>query len=1067
VENPGTARFCAACGNPLEPPEGMPLEVRKTVTVLFCDVTGSTTLGERQDPEQIRRVLARYFQVARDVLHRHGGTVEKFMGDAVMAVFGVPVLHEDDALRALRAAAELRDAIDGLNEELEQVYGIRIAVRIGVNSGEVIAGDTLRGHSFAAGDAINVAQRLESEAEAGEILIGNATCRLARDAIRAEPLGPLTLKGKEEAVEAHRLVEVLPGVLSHTRRFDSPMVGRGRELHSLVDAFERAAAERSCHLFTVLGAAGVGKSRLVREALAQLGDRARLLVGTCLPYGEGITFWPALEVVKQGTGIEDGDSAEDVLAKIRTALGDDDSAALAAERVAALVGLEETGGTAEQGFWGFRKLIEALARERPTVLVFDDVNWGEPHFLDLIEYLGDWVRDEPLLVVCLARPELLDLRPVWGGGKRNATSILLAPLSADESRELLGNLLAADATEDVVARIQRSAEGNPLFVEEMVSMLIDGGYLDGDGDAAAPDLETVPVPASIQVLLASRLDQLSTGERRAIERGAVEGSVFHSGAVEALADDELRGQVEECLAALVRKELIAPHRASFAGVDGFRFRHVLIREAAYEAVPKRLRADLHERYAAWLDDVAGERLPELDEVLGYHLEQAYRHRLEVLRADDHGRAVALRAATRLASAGRRALGKGDAPAAVKLLERASELLSADPPSRLGVLPELGVALATNGELGRAEELLSEAAEAARRTGDRGTALRATIERANVRLISDPGSATEIFAEIEASLPLLEELDDDRTLAAAWTLIGVRQGIWLGRFEYAEHALGRALDYAVRAGDRRQQAEILRNLALAATWGPRTVRESIVRCREILALAAGDRLIEAYALRCIAVLEARLGDFDDARAEIGQARAIFDDIGVSGYVQISLAFAVAEIELLAGNEHVSERELREALETLDRIGERGYRSSVAAFLAEALYRQDRLAEAEEIAIHAVEEAAPDDIWTQASARATRAKVLARGGDAAAESLAREAVDILRQTDGHDLRGEALLALAEVFELEGRPADALEAATAGLCLFEPEGNAVSADRARRFADRAASAITVAEGPAGRSS
>ena len=598
-------------------------------------------------------------------------------------------------------------------------------------------------------------------------------------------------------------------------------------------------------------------------------------------------------------------------------------------------------------------------------------------------------------------------------------------------------------------------------------MLIDGGYLGADGDGAAAGLDELPMPASIQVLLASRLDQLSSGERRAIERAAVEGAVFHSGAVEALADEELRGQVEECLGALVRKELIAPYRASFAGVDGFRFRHVLIREAAYEAVPKQIRADLHERYAAWLEEMAGDRLPELEEVLGYHLEQAHRYRLEVLRIDDHGRAVALRAGTRLASAGRRALAKGDAPAAVNLLERATELLAADPSSRLGILPDLGVALSANGELGRAEEVLSEAAEAARVTGDRGTALRVTIERANVRLISDPTSAAEIFSEIETSLPVLEELDDDRTLAAAWTLIGLRKGIWLGQFAYAEQMLGRALDYALRSGDRRQQAEILRYLAFAAAWGPRSVPDSIARCQEIVELAAGDRLIEAYALRCIAVLEARVGDFDKARADILRAREIFEYVGVAGHIQVALAFASAEVELLAGNDSDSERELRAALEVLDRMGERGYRSSIAAFLAEALYRQDRLTEAEEIALHAEEQAAPDDIYTHASARATRAKVLARGGNAAAESLAREAIDILRDTDGRNLRGEALLALAEVYELEGRPADTLAAATEGLTFFEPEVNAVSAARARRLADRAASAITVEEGRAGRPS
>jgi class 3 adenylate cyclase/tetratricopeptide (TPR) repeat protein len=1043
----------------------MPLETRKTVTVLFCDVTGSTGLGERQDPEQVRRVMSRYFEVSREVLQRHGGTVEKFMGDAVMAVFGVPVLHEDDALRALRAAAELRDGIDELNDDLERTYGVRIAVRIGVNSGEVIAGDTLRGHSFAAGDAVNVAQRLEAAAEAGEILIGEMTYALARDAIRAEATGPLQLKGREEPVTAFRLLEVMPGLPGHVRRFDSPMIGRERELQVLADAFVRTVAERSCHLFTVLGAAGVGKSRLVREAVAEVGDRARLLVGTCLPYGEGITFWPVLEVVKQGTGIDDEDSSEEAIAKIEAALVGDESARVAAERVAALVGLEESGETAEQGFWGFRKLIEALARKQPTIVVFDDVNTGEPHFLDLVEYLAERTRDVPLLIVCMARPELLEARRAWAGGMRNATTIFLEPLSRNESRTLLDNLLAVDVDEDLMTRIQRSAEGNPLFVEEMVSMIIDGGYLGGDGNGARGALDRLPVPPSIQVLLASRLDQLSGGERQAIERAAVEGAVFHSGAVEALADEDLRDEVEACLDALVRKELIGPYRASFAGVDGFRFRHVLIREAAYEAVPKQIRAELHERYAAWLEEVAGERLPELEEVLGYHLEQAYRYRLDVLRADEHGRALALRAGVRLASAGRRALTRGDAPGAVNHLERATELLAVDPPARLAALPELGVALAANGELARAEYVLSAAVEDSRAGGDRGITLRATIERANVRLISDPGSAAEIFAEIEQSLPVLEELDDDRTLAAAWTLIGIRKGIWLGHFEYAEETLERALEYAHRSGDRRQQAEILRNLAFAAAWGPRSGPDSIVRCREIVDLGGGDRLIEAYALRCVAVLEARLGDFDQARRDIARTREIFDDVGVGGHVRVSLEFAVAEVELLAGNDHESERELREALDVLDRMGERGHRSSVAAFLAEALYRQDRLSEAEDMARHAEEEAAPDDIFTHASARATRAKVLARGADGTAEALARDAVDILRGTDGRNLRGEALLALAEVYELENRLADALEVASESLTFFEPQVNAISADRARRLVERAA--VRVEEDPTDRSS
>src|SRR5713226_1745702 len=319
-ENPVRARFCLACGTPLDAERPIAIEVRKTVTALFCDVTDSTSLGERHDPEQVRRIMTRFYERARDVIERHGGTVEKFIGDAVMAVFGIPLVHEDDALRALRAAVELRSAIAELNVEFDRQFGISIDVRIGVNSGEVIAGDSAGGQSFVAGDAVNVAQRLEAAAEPGEILIGDSTYRLARDAIRAEPVGQLAVKGKDDAVVAHRLLSVLRGALSHTRRFDSPMVGRERELTAIEEAFVRSVREQSCHLFTVLGPAGVGKSRLVSEALHAIGPRASVLRGTCSPYGEGITFWPALEVVKQATGIAEDDSYDQAVAKIEAAL---------------------------------------------------------------------------------------------------------------------------------------------------------------------------------------------------------------------------------------------------------------------------------------------------------------------------------------------------------------------------------------------------------------------------------------------------------------------------------------------------------------------------------------------------------------------------------------------------------------------------------------------------------------------------------------------------------------------------------------------------------------------------
>ena len=831
------------------------------------------------------------------------------------------------------------------------------------------------------------------------------------------------------------------------------MVGRRRELQAVEDAFARAAAERSCHLFTVLGAAGVGKSRLVREALARIGDRARVLVGTCLPYGEGITFWPALEVVKQGTGIVDGDSPEEALRKIQATLGDDEAAPLAAERVAALVGLEESGETAEQGFWAFRKLAEALAREQPTVIVFDDVNSGEPRFLELVEHLAELVHDAPLLIVCMARPDLLDLRPTWGGGKRNATSIFLEPLSADESRELLSNLLASGLSDEATAKVQASAEGNPLFVEEMVSMLIDGGYLSADGGP----LDELPVPASIQVLLASRLDQLSGGERRVIERAAIEGTVFHSGSIEALADDELRGEVDECLASLVRKELIGPYRASFAGVDGFRFRHVLIREAAYESLPKGLRAEMHEGYAAWLEEVAGDRLPELEEVLGYHLEQAHRYRLEVLKEDEHGRAVALRAGTRLASAGRRALAKGDAPAAVNLLDRALALLEDQPELRLGPALDLGIALGEAGELARADAVLGKALIEARERGDRRVELTAVVGRAGIALLSDPERVGSLVGDVEAALPELVEIGDDRALAIGWRIIGQVQGSWIGLFALAEEAYERALVHARAAKDPREEANVLRELTFAAVWGPRPVAEAMARCTEILDEAAGDPLIEAGTLRSLSWLEARRGRFDEARELVRRASALFRDVGASGLSRLSMAFAAADIELLAGDYAAAERVVRPWLTELEQMGERGYRSSLVAWLALAVYEQGRLEEAERLTIEAQESASTTDIWTQSIAFGTRAKVLAaRGEGEQAEELARRGVALVESSDSLDLRGAALADLAEVLltlgseEWRSRAEEAAE-------LFERKGN-VAAGRASRRRRRACGYATL---------
>jgi predicted ATPase/class 3 adenylate cyclase len=1052
-ENPEGTRACHACGIPLA---SAPVAARKTVTVLFCDVMASTSLGEQQDPEQLRRIMSRYFEEARIALERHGGRVEKFIGDAVMAVFGVPVMHEDDALRALRAAVEVRKALVRLNDDLERTLGVRVHIRTGVSTGEVVVGDPNGTDSFVFGSTVTVAQRLEAAAGPAEILIGEETYRLARDAISVEAVEPLELKGKQGRVRAYRLLDVVPGALPHVPRLDSPLVGRGRELELLRNAVAHIINDRTCQLFTVLGAAGVGKSRLVAEALTETEPRARMLSASCLPYGDGITFWPILELVKDAAGIADDDPSDVARAKISAQLEGEQDAERAAERIAVLIGLGEDQAPSEEGFWAARKFFVALAHRQPLVVLLDDLHWAEPTLLDLIDYIADWAREASILLVCMARPELLDERSNWGGGKLNATTILLEPLSERESMHLIENLLGrATLPAGVRARILDATEGNPLFVEEMLSMLIDDGFLRRQNGGWVPvgDLSRVPVPTSIKVLLASRLDRLDIDERHVMERAAIEGKTFHRSAVEALSPDEVRESVGGRLLALVRKDLIRPQRAAIAGEEEFGFRHVLIREAAYESLSKAARAELHERFAGWLEALAGERAAEYEELLGYHLEQAFRYSAELSRVDDRVRGIGLRAGERLAAAGRRALARGDVSASVNLLSRAAAVLPEDDENRLTLLPELGVAFRESGNLARAEEVLRDAVERAVLASNRIVELSARTERAALHLLSAPSSpeTDALVAEVEVALPDLEELGVDRVLARALTLIALARGLWKGRFASGEETLARALVHARAARDRPQEATILGHLALSALSGPMSVPEGIHRCERILELAEGDPLIEASTARYLASLEARRADFEKARELVARARETYRELGMRLTAEAAGALASGDIELLAGDNTAAERELRRGYRALAEMGERGYLSTLAALLAAALYEQNVLDEAEQLAHRAQEEAAEDDIWSQVISRGTRAKILAlRESPIEAEVLAREAVQIVHETDALDLHGRALLDLTEVLRGAGRSSDAATCVDQALGLFQAKGNVVLAGRAQTLLD-----------------
>ena len=1032
AKHPEGTRFCASCGAALAAPVEAPREARKLVTVLFADVAGSTNLAERLDPESVRRVMGRLFDELSAVIEHHGGTVEKFIGDAIMAVFGIPAVHEDDALRAVRAAVEMRRALEALNRELERDWGVRVAVCTGINTGEVVAGDATAGQLLVTGDAVNVAARLQQAAGAGEVLIGRDTYVILQDAVQGEPIEPLQVKGKEEPVEAYRLAEVAIGAALPARHLDSPLVDRVRELEVLGEAFDRAVGDRACRLTNVIGAAGVGKSRLASEAVTTVGERATVLVGRCLPYGEGITYWPLVEAVKQAGGIADGDAAEAVHAKLTALIDGGEDAHLVADRITQLLGIVESVATSEQTFWSVRKLLEAIARRRPVVLVLEDVHWAEPTLLDLVEYLGDWCRDAPLLVLCLARPDLLDERPTWAR-KGWASTVVLEPLADDDTEALIDNRLGALALDrDVRTRVREAAEGNPLFVEQMLAMIAEGGSAAGEG----------AVPPTIQSVLAARLDRLSSDERFVIEAASVMGRLFWWEALEELLPRGLAPLVSGLLMGLVRKEMVVPEREETGREHGFRFRHGLIREAAYAAMPLASRAQLHERFADWLDRRAG----EFDEIVGYHLEQAYRLRTQLGTLDEASADLAVRAGGRLGGAGRRALARGDVPGALNLLGRAVSLLPETSGDRLHLLPVLAEAATETGDLARADGILRGVIVAAAAAGDRGLEALARIDREYVREYIDPTTRAErVLETVERAVRVFEELEDHRGLAKAWTLRA--QASW-DRCKYAEMEalLERALVHAEQAGYRRGRSLILGGLVRAAHLGPMPVEKGLSRCAAIQTEARGDPALEAVTHAMIGALEAQAGAFDEARACCARSRAIAEEFGLRAWLA-ALPLYSGPIELLAGAPAAAERELRAGYDTLVEMGDLGRLSTEAAFLAQAVYVQGRYEEAESLTGVSEGAATPDDVFSQIAWRGVRSKALARRGEVEqAERLAREAVALAKGTDGLTLHGDALLDLAEVLRAAGRPDEAEAAVERALALYERKGNVVSATRAR---------------------
>ncbi len=783
-ENPDGFQFCGFCTAPLT--EALPArEQRKTVTVLFCDVTGSTELGERLDPEALRTLLARYFERMKAIVERHGGSVEKFIGDAVMAVFGVPVAHEDDALRACRAAAEMRDAFSELS----------LAGRIGVNTGEVVTGTEER---LATGDAVNVAARLEQAAKPGEVLVGAETLGLVRAVVEVGEERRLELKGKSEPVAAYSLVAVREvGERSHTSRF----VGREREVEQLEDAWGRALASSRCELVTVAGDPGVGKSRLVAEAIAQV--EARVVRGRCLAYGDGITYWPVVEVVKQLAALPSDVQAEKA---IRSLLGESD-----------------TVSSTDEIAWAFRKLLEEQA---PLVVCFDDIQWAEETFLDLVESTALLSTGAPLLLVCMARPELLDRRPGW------PATLRLEPLRDEEASALVGDAVS----DEVRQRVVRASGGNPLFLTEMVALSNQSG-----GE--------VEVPPTLRALLAARLDQLDEPERKVLERGAVEGELFHRGAVRR---SRLRKR-RSCHGWRPSSGAICPSRPATASARG---------RIPFSPPPdprRRLRGPSEggpRRVARSLRGLAREARREPRRAGGDRRLPPRAGGALPRRARPSRPGIALAAGDRLGVAGQRAFWRGDWRTATRLLDRALSLTrSYRFDLRLEV--ELADALYWT-DVARAAVVADAAAE---RAAAEGTAVDAGFAhgRRVARFNNGQCSSDEVERLAREALPLLEAAGDDDGLYHAWYALA-----WVANMRAAYEDWASAMEHAMRHAGRAGHPLLgmqTMMLAAALALGPRPAGEALSTLDAVLAdhsypgglmlrgllLAMLDRIEEAWAV----------------------------------------------------------------------------------------------------------------------------------------------------------------------------------------------------------------------------
>lgn len=986
---------------------------RRTVTLAVVDVSVAGSSAESDtDPELVRPLVTRAHHAVRAVMERHGGSVHGVIGDVIAVMFGLPVAHEDDAARAVHAAAAVRRDLSEVNEEAERVHGVWLRARIGIDTGEVVV-DATAGEAATSGPLFARAARLQQAADDGDVLVGEATRRLVETIARVAPA-----RGQGSA-PVWSLIDVA-GVPAELVASDSAFVGRQGERTALVDALDHVVGTARTSLVTVLGEAGIGKSRLARAFTQETTD-VRVVVGRCRAYGDGITYWPVREIVQDLVGSAGPDGLVEMLG------GEPDGPTNAAQ-IAAAVGLsvDEVERPGEL-FRAFRQLFEVAARNEPLVAIVEDAHWAEPTLLDLVEYLTAEAHG-PLLLLCIARPELIGDRPRWAS-EIAATTISLEPLPTSEARQLVierlgGRPLAPETMGQVLALSQ----GNPLFLEQLLAAMRDD---DGPG-----------MPPTIKALLTARLDRLGPAEKDLLRAASVVGTDVSLEALAVLVPTAARRYLRRHLTTLTAKALIRRWDGSRSDSAGFDFGHVLIQQAAYRSLTHNDRAELHERLATWLERDSRGAHTEVEELVGHHLEQAFLHRTDLGRSDPETTQLAIRAGELLASAGLRAYARFDVPAAQNLLSRARVLLPAGHGERRRVLRRLAEAHPVMGRRDEAEEVFTELLEIAEQSGDDQIVRSVRLEQARFRLITgpDPIALATIQAEAQEALDAFDNAGD---------AVGVSQAHYVlasvhlrgGRIAVLEEIGRRGLERARRTGDLRERLGAPWWVVFALLEGPTAVSTCIRTCEDIADVGG---LTHLGVLAALGHFKAMIGAFAEGRRLAVQARQLLRE---RIRIPRPLAFigqCSAGIEQLAGRPDAAARALREALDVARHVSDRDQTAQIAGRLSLLLADQGDAEEAGHLAALASHAAPAESVAAQALTRAAAARTALDDQDLEeAHALIRGAIGVV-PSEMLDLRALLHRNLAKVAAASGRADEARSIADQAIELYERKGNMVAARR-----------------------